>query len=203
MFTPLQKHKALGICQWNSNLLLLLMFQRLNFMTRIKSRSQSGFCMELGLEGGLDVMLPGCCGSWPHIHWEQGEQVLPVHVHAHTHALQTQPVTNGVTHTGTSTHNQHCQDMDNTNGQIPFLCITRSCHRLAARSHHPNSYTHTNSSSGRWSKPVIPQEKKKKEKKKKKKKKANPKKLKQNKKVSYQTRWFVQADVSTSVAFHV
>lgn len=64
MFIPLQKHKALGTWQQSSSLLLLLLiFHRLNVTTRMKSRSQAGFCIDLGLDGELDVKMPGCCGS--------------------------------------------------------------------------------------------------------------------------------------------
>lgn len=99
-FTFIQKHKALGICQLNSNLLWLLEFQRLNFMARIKYKPHSSFCMELGLEGCWmwsqmcqAAVLPSSRFTRSRLSWCSQD------THTHTHTLQSQPITGSVTHT--------------------------------------------------------------------------------------------------------
>lgn len=96
MFIPLQKHKALGICQWNSNLLWLLEFQRLNFTTRIKYKLHSSFCMKLGLEGSWMWSCQAAVVPNSRFTRSRAELVFLVH----THTLQTQPVTDRVIYTG-------------------------------------------------------------------------------------------------------
>lgn len=89
MFIPLQKHKALGICQWNSNLLWLLEFQRLNFMTRIKYKLHSSFCMKLGLEGSWMWNCQAAVVPNSRFTRSRAELVFLVHGHTHTHTADT------------------------------------------------------------------------------------------------------------------